>query len=105
MQRSSTRWSISLSRDAGGSCLWRTLPAQFPHGPTGIPDFRHVTDLVAFEFHHVNVICVGTLAGWWTGTTLTTMRPGKHSEGTDTLPVVVGGKRFHDIPSIRYKCK
>src|SRR6266478_9574806 len=78
-------------------------PAKVLHRQSSIPDLCHMADLVALEFHNVDIVGAGALAGRRTGTTLTTMSPRKHSEGTDTFPIVVGGKRFHDISSIWYE--
>lgn len=31
-------------------------PAKLTHGPTGVPDFCHMTDPVTLELHHINML-------------------------------------------------
>src|SRR5215472_10417790 len=42
-------------------------PAEFPHGPAGVPDLGHVTDLAVIELPHADVVAAGALAGRGTG--------------------------------------
>src|SRR6516165_7114713 len=37
-------------------------PAEFCHGPAGVPDLGHVADLAVLELHHVDVVAAGALA-------------------------------------------
>src|SRR5882724_12987727 len=41
----------------------KASPAELLHRPSGIPDLRHVADLVAFELHHIDVVRLHLLAG------------------------------------------
>jgi hypothetical protein len=52
---------------------WGSAPAEFLHGPSGIPDFRHLPDLFPVEIHHIDVVCRRALAGWRTWAALTGM--------------------------------
>src|SRR5271157_3058667 len=64
-------------------------PAEFLHGPAGVPDFRHVPDLVASEFHDIDVVRRRALAGRRTGTTLSGMGGGEHAIGANAVAVIV----------------
>ena len=50
----------SLARPAPCACQRqrqvRSAPAEFLDGPARVPNFRHVTDLIAGKFHHIDIV-------------------------------------------------
>src|SRR5262245_54015657 len=71
-------------------------PAQLLQGPAGVPNLCHVLDLVALEFHDVDVI--GTLeapARRRSGTALARMGAGEDPVGANVLALLIDGERAH----------
>src|SRR5262249_4407598 len=76
-------------------------PAQLLHGPAGVPDLCHVLDLVAVEFHDVDVI--GTLespARRRSGTAFARVGTGEDPIGANVLALPIDGKRAHFVCAI-----
>src|SRR5215472_9690262 len=80
-----------------------SAPAEFLHGPAGVPDFCHVPDLVAGEIHDIDVIGGRALAGRRAGAALARMGGREDAIGAHAVPVVVGGKRLHVIAAVRHE--
>ena len=78
-------------------------PAKFLHGPGGVPNFGHVPNPVAFEFHNVNIIRGCALPGWRHGTALASMGTGEDAICTDVFPLLIRCERFHRVSPIRYE--
>ena len=59
-----------------GTAIWyRPLrPTQLLQRVPFIPDLRHMTDLIAFEIHDIDVISGDLLSRWRNGATLTGLR-------------------------------
>src|SRR5713101_67557 len=81
----------------------RSAPTELLHGPSGVPDFRHMPDLVPIEIHDIDVVCTHALAGWRAGTALTSMGGGENAIGADAVSIIVRCKRLHDIASIGHE--
>src|SRR5262249_8626609 len=76
-------------------------PAQLLHGPAGVPDLCHVLDLVAVEFHDVDV--VGTLeapARRRSGTAFARVGAGEDPVGANVLALSIDGERAHFVCAI-----
>src|SRR5215472_15887917 len=67
-------------------------PAEFSHGPPGVPDLGHVADLAVLELHHVNVVAAGALASWGHRAALAAVGTGEHGVGADVIALMVGGE-------------
>src|SRR5277367_6611965 len=78
----------------------RSDPPELFHGPSCMPDLRHVPDLLAVELHHVYIVRLEALAGRWAGTTRSGMSAGEDSVSTDVLPFVIGGERLHLVSPV-----
>src|SRR5262249_44437004 len=70
----------------------RLYPAQLLHRDSGVPNFRHVLDLVAVKLHHVYIVGLHALAGWWTGPALTGMRRVEDTVCADAFSLFVGAE-------------
>src|SRR6266446_5560682 len=68
-----------------------------------MPDLRHVPDLVTVKLHHIHIVCFHTLAGWWTGATVTSMSTGEDAVRTDAPALLIRGKGLQVISSVRNK--
>jgi hypothetical protein len=62
-------------------------PTEFFHGPSSVPDFGHVLNLVASEIHDINVVRCCALTCWGTWTALASMRGRKYTVGANALRV------------------
>src|SRR5262249_35910310 len=60
-------------------------PAEFPHGPPGVPDLGHVADLAALEVNHVDVVASGALAGGGHRAALAGVGAGEHGVDADVI--------------------
>src|SRR5437763_13270596 len=81
--------------------VWAQLcPSEFAHLPTGVPDLRHVADLVAVEFHHIDVIGAGALSGRRTGTALASMGGRKHPICAYAVALGISRERFYLVATI-----
>ena len=80
---------------------WILQPAEFLQGQSGVPDFCHVDDLVAFKLHDVNVIGARASSRWWNRTTRARVRRVKHTVGRHVVSNCIGGERLDLILSIR----
>jgi len=70
-----------------------SAPAKLSDRPAGIPDFRHVANFPAGEFHHIDIIGVGGFAGRRAGTAFPAMGTGKHGIGEkDVEQALVRGR-------------
>src|SRR6266550_3230319 len=78
-------------------------PSKFAHRPTGVPDLRHVADLVAVEFHHIDVIGAGALSSRRTGTALAGMGGRKHAIGAYAVALGIGREGFNLIATVRHE--
>src|SRR5205814_3360770 len=78
-------------------------PSEFAHRPTGVPDLRHVADLVAVEFHHIDVIGAGALSSRRTGTALAGMGGRKHAIGAYAVALGIGREGFNLIATVRHE--
>src|SRR5262245_10261783 len=84
-------------------CVHALEPSEFLHGPSCMPDFRHVPDLLPVKIHHIHIVCLHTLARGRTGATLSRMRAREDPIGTDALPLLICAKGFQFIASVRDK--
>src|SRR5215510_4182999 len=75
-------------------------PAEFSHGPAGVPDLGHVADLAVLELHHVDIVAAGALAGWRHRAALAGVGAGEHGAGADVVAVMVGGEGLDLIASV-----
>ena len=80
---------------------WILQPAEFLQGQSGVPDFCHVDDLVAFKLHDVDVIGARASSRWWNRTTRARVRRVKHTVGRHVVSNCIGGERLDLVPSIR----
>src|ERR1700735_2107319 len=78
----------------------RSDPPELLHGPSRMPDLRHMLDLLAVELHHVHIVRLHALAGRWAGAAWSGMSAGEDAVGTDVLPFVIGGERLHLVSSV-----
>jgi hypothetical protein len=78
-------------------------PPEFLHGESSMPNLRHVPDLIPVELHHIHIVCLHPLAGWWTGATLASMHTREDAVRTDTLALIIRGKGLEFIASVRDK--
>src|SRR5436190_22891497 len=76
-------------------------PAEFPHGPAGLPDPGHVADLAVLELHHVDVVAAGALASWGHRAAFTAVGAGEHGVDTDVIALMVGGEGLDLIATVR----
>src|SRR5215469_1298724 len=90
--RSAGRGLRALARLSG--------PAKFPHGPAGVPDLAHVTDLAVLELHHVDIVAAGALAGWGHRAALAGVRAREHGVDGDVIALVVRGEGFDRVASV-----
>src|SRR4029450_5604926 len=85
-----------------GKPLWRNSdPSQRFHRQPRVPDLCHMADLVAVKIHHVHIVRLHAFAGWWARAALAGVGAGEDAVGTNTLALVVGGKRPQLVSSIR----
>src|SRR5262245_21388468 len=75
-------------------------PAQLLHCQTGIPDLRHVPDLVPPEVHHVHIVGFYALASCRAGTAGASMCAEEDAVGADILPLVVSRERLQLVSSV-----
>lgn len=76
-------------------------PAKILQCQTGMPDLRHMHDLVAVELHDVDVIRAYTTTGWWNGAARSGVGPMEYRECADIVPLGIGSKGLHIITGIR----
>ena len=58
-------------------------------------------DLVALELHDVHIVGLCALAGWRTGTALSSMGTGKYAKGAYAVSSTVDRERLHFIAAVR----
>src|SRR5437762_8632227 len=78
-------------------------PSKFTHRPTGVPDLRHVADLVAVEFHHIDVIGACAFSRRWARTALASMGGRKHAMGAYAVALGIGREGFNLITTVRHE--
>jgi hypothetical protein len=66
----------------------RSAPAEFLHGPAGVPDFCHVPDFVPGEIHDIDVIGRRAFAGRRAGTALAGMGGREDAIGTHAVSII-----------------
>src|SRR5690349_2982841 len=76
-------------------------PAEFPHGPAGVPDLGHVADLAVLELHHVGIVAAGALASWGHRAALAAVGAGEHGAGADSVALMVGGEELDRVAPVR----
>src|SRR4029078_4559621 len=89
------RWQL---RDA----LPALRPPQLLQRPRVWPDFRHVSNLIAVELHHIHVVgFVDGLSGWGTGSVGTGMRASEDAIGAHIVALVINGERLNFVLTVR----
>src|SRR5262245_46993294 len=76
-------------------------PAEFPHGPAGVPDLGHVADLAVLELHHVDIVGAGALAGWGHRAAVAAVGAREHGVGGDVFALMVGGEGLDRVARVR----
>src|SRR5204863_9900089 len=76
-------------------------PAEFPHGPAGVPDLGHMADLAVLELHYVGIVAAGALASRGHRAALAAVSAGKHGAGADSIALMVGGEEADRIAPVR----
>ena len=64
-----------------------------------MPNLGHVTNLVAGELHHVDVVRPRALASWW-DRARACMGAGKDAIGRDVVALGVGGEGFDLVAAV-----
>src|SRR5580698_4671280 len=78
----------------------RSDPPELLHGPSRMPDLRHMPDLLAVELHHVHIVRLHALAGRWAGATLSGLSAREDGVCADALAFVIGGERLHFVSPV-----
>src|SRR5215475_1387446 len=76
-------------------------PAEFPHGPAGVPDLGHVADLAVLELHHIDIVGAGALACWGHWAALAGVGAREHGAGADVVALLVGGEGLDVVARVR----
>src|SRR5215471_17609005 len=91
----------SASQIVGLAQRRRSCPAQLLHGPAGIPNLCHVLDLVAIEFHDVDVIrTLEVPARRRSGAPFAGVGAAENAPGGNVLALLVDGERAHFVFAI-----
>src|SRR5262249_37653694 len=104
-----TKRSVCILRDRNTEPAWthppgsKSGPTQLFHGYSGMPDLRHVSNLVTIKLHHIDIVAFHALPCGWAGTAVSSMRCEKDAVCADALSGVVGSKRFQFISSVRHE--
>src|SRR5205823_3575313 len=72
----------------------KLCPTQITHCPAGIPNLRRMPDFIAVEFHDIDVIRAGALAGRWAGAALSGVGCGKDAVCAHTFALLVRCERL-----------
>src|SRR6516164_1747054 len=76
-------------------------PAEFLHGPVGVPDLGHVADLAVVELHRVHIVAAGALAGWRHRAALAAVGTREHGVGADVVALLVGSEGLDRVAAVR----